>query len=81
MDPREKMRWLVLLLVDEFNAKQLDVARVFKVSPATISLWLKEMRLRHRIGELEDEVRELRVLASSYISSGAISQSRGYELP
>lgn len=81
MDQRDRMKWLVLILVDEFNAKQVDVARVFSLSPATISLWLKEMRLRHTIRELTKEVEELRSIASAYVSSGQIGTARSYDIP
>lgn len=81
MDPRERMMWLVLILVDEFRAKQTDVARVFQVSPATISLWLKEMRLRQRIQTLERELGELRLIARGYVDAGQIGVARSYEIP
>lgn len=81
MDQRERMKFLVFILVHEFAAKQIDVARVFSLSPATISLWMKEMRLRHQVHMLTQEVNELRQIASAYVQSGQIGTSRTYEFP
>lgn len=80
MDPKDKVKFLVFLLVTEYRAKQVDVSRVFNVSPATISLWMKEMKLRFQIHNLEVEVSELRQIASAYMASGQIGTSRDYNL-
>lgn len=71
---REKAKMLAYILVEEFNAKQADVAQVLKVSPPTISLWLKEMRLRKQNFELQKEVGELRKVAKEMLSSGKIER-------
>lgn len=49
MDPREKAKMLAYVLWNEFNAKQVNIAKVLNVSGPTISLWLKEMRYRAEI--------------------------------
>jgi predicted transcriptional regulator len=81
MDNRERMKWLVLILVDEYNAKQVDVAKLFTLSSATISLWLKQMRLQYKIIGITREVKELRKIASDYIRSGQIETKRKYDFP
>lgn len=40
---------LAYVLWSEFNAKQVNIAKVLNVSEPTISLWLKEMRLRAKV--------------------------------
>ncbi len=72
MDPREKAKMLAFVLWNEFNAKQVNIARVLNVSEATISLWLKEMRFREQIHNLTQELQEVRQIAMGLQSQGLI---------
>lgn len=81
MDEKERMKMLVFILVDEYNAKQVDVAKVFGLSAPTISLWMKEMRLRYTIHQMSVELDELRNIAKGFVSSGQIGTTRTYAIP
>jgi len=80
MDPREKAKMLAFVLWDEFNAKQVNIAKVLNVSEPTISLWLKEMRLRHTIHNLSKELQEVRAIAQGLLSQGAIEQRQSFDV-
>ena len=80
MDPREKAKLLAFVLWNEFNAKQVNIARVLNVSEATISLWLKEMRYREQIHHLTQELNEVRQLALGLQSQGLIEQRQSFDV-
>jgi len=80
MDPREKAKMLAFVLWNEFNAKQVNIAKVLSVSEATISLWLKEMRLREQIHNLTQELNEVRAIAMGLQSQGLIEQRKSFEI-
>lgn len=79
-DARERAKMLAYILVEEYNAKQAKVADVLSVSPPTISLWLKEMRLKKENFDLRQEVSELRTIAQGMISSGQVEQSNTFQI-
>lgn len=70
---RNKAKALAYVLWNEFGAKQNDIASVLNVSEPTISLWLKEMRLRAEIHQLGSELREAREYAQVLLASGKFS--------
>lgn len=74
MDPREKAKMLAFVLWNEFNAKQVNIAKVLGVSEPTISLWLKEMRFRQEIHNLTQELQEVRLIAQGLQARGEIEQ-------
>ncbi len=80
MDPREKAKMLAFVLWNEFNAKQVNIARVLNVSEATISLWLKEMRFREQIHNLTQELQEVRQIAMGLKSQGLIEYRQSFEI-
>ena len=80
MDPREKAKMLAFVLWNEFNAKQVNIARVLNVSEATISLWLKEMRFREQIHNLIQELQEVRQIAMGLKSQGLIEYRQSFEI-
>lgn len=80
MDPKEKAKMLAFLLWSEFNAKQVNIAKVLNVSEATISLWLKEMRFRKQIHQLTQELNEVRQIAISLQSQGLIEKRQSFEV-
>ena len=80
MDPREKAKMLAFVLWNEFNAKQVNIARVLTVSEATISLWLKEMRFREQIHNLTQELQEVRQIAMGLKSQGLIEYRQSFEI-
>lgn len=80
MDPREKAKMLAFVLWNEFNAKQVNIAKVLNVSEPTISLWLKEMRLRKEIHNLTQELQEVRLIAQGLQAQGAIEQRQTFEV-
>ena len=80
MDPKEKAKMLAFVLWNEFNAKQVNIARVLSVSDATISLWLKEMRLRQQIHQLTQELDEVRQIALGLQNQGLIEQRQSFEI-
>ncbi len=69
-DTRNKAKALAYVLWNEFGAKQIDISRVLNVSEPTISLWLKEMKLRAEIHQLGSELQEARVYAQALLASG-----------
>lgn len=69
---REKAKFLAYVLATEFNAKQTNIAKVLNVSEPTISLWLKEMRLRAEIHSLQQELAEARAIASGLQAQGLL---------
>lgn len=71
-DSRNKAKALAYVLWNEFNAKQTDIARVLNVSEPTISLWLKEMKLRAEIHHLSHELNEARQYAQALLANGSI---------
>ena len=71
---------LAFVLWNEFNAKQVNIARVLSVSDATISLWLKEMRLRQQILQLNQELAEVRQIALGLQNQGLIEQRQSFEI-
>ena len=80
MDPREKAKMLAFVLWNEFNAKQVNIAKVLNVSEATISLWLKEMRFREQIHNLTQELQEVRQIARGLQSQGLIEHRQSFEI-
>lgn len=80
MDSREKAKMLAFVLWNEFNAKQVNIAKVLNVSEPTISLWLKEMRLRQEIHNLTQELQEVRLIAQGLQDRGAIEQRKTFEV-
>ena len=80
MDPKEKAKMLAFVLWNEFNAKQVNIAKVLSVSEATISLWLKEMRFRQQIHQLTQELNEVRQIAQDLQSQGLIEQRQTFEV-
>lgn len=80
MDPKEKAKMLAFVLWNEFNAKQVNIARVLNVSEATISLWLKEMRFRQQIHQLTQELNEVRQIALGLQHQGLIEQRRSFDI-
>ena len=79
MDPKEKAKMLAFVLWNEFNAKQVNIAKVLSVSEATISLWLKEMRWQ-QIHQLTQELNEVRQIAQGLQSQGLIEQRQTFEV-
>lgn len=77
---REKMKILVFILWDEFKAKQANIAKVLNVSEGTISLWLKEMRLRHQVLLLEKEVVQLREIANQLNQRGVLEYRPTFDI-
>lgn len=71
---------LAFVLWNEFNAKQVNIARVLSVSDATISLWLKEMRLRQQIHQPNQELAEVRQIALGLQNQGLIEQRQSFEI-
>ena len=71
---------LAFVLWNEFNAKQVNIARVLNVSEATISLWLKEMRFREQIHNLTQELQEVRQIAMGLKSQGLIEYRQSFEI-
>lgn len=69
-DTRNKAKALAYVLWNEFGAQQNNIARVLNVSEPTISLWLKEMRLRAEIHQLGSELQEARAYAQALLDSG-----------
>ncbi len=80
MEPREKAKMLAFVLWSEFNAKQVNIAKVLNVSEPTISLWLKEMRLRQEIHSLTQELHEVRLIAQGLQAQGVIEQRQTFEV-
>lgn len=80
MEPREKAKMLAFVLWNEFNAKQVNIAKVLNVSEGTISLWLKEMRLRQEIFLLSEELAEVRLIAQSLQQQGALEHRQTFDV-
>ena len=80
MDPREKAKLLAFVLWNEFNAKQVNIAKVLSVSEGTISLWLKEMRFRAEIHSLSVELEEVRAIAQGLMQQGAIEYRQSFDV-
>jgi hypothetical protein len=78
MDPREKAKMLAFVLWEEFNAKQVNIAKVLNVSEGTISLWLKEMRLRKEIFSLSQELAEVRLIAQGLQQQGVLEHRQTF---
>lgn len=70
--PRERCQIAAFSLVDQFGAKQKDVAKALGVKQSTVSAWVKEVRYRKRINGLERELDN----AQSYINE--LSNELGY---
>ena len=84
---REKAKMLAFILWHEFNAKQVNIAKVLNVSEGTISLWLKEMRLRFQNAALQQEnaalqqeLAEVRLIAQGLNQQGLIEQRSAFEV-
>jgi len=60
---REKTMVAAYALVRKYGAKQVDMAKIFGCSQATIANWVKEISYREQIQGLERELQD----ASSYI--------------
>jgi predicted transcriptional regulator len=75
---REKAKFLAYVLWNEFNAKQTNIAKVLNVSEGTVSLWLKEMRLRAEIHSLQQELNEVRAIASDLQAKGLIEHRQDF---
>lgn len=75
---REKAKLLAYVLWSEFNAKQTNIAKVLNVSEGTVSLWLKEMRLRAEIHSLQQELNEVRAIASGLQAQGLIEHRQDF---
>ena len=80
MEQREKMKILVFILWNEFKAKQANIAKVLNVSEGTVSLWLKEMRLRHKVLLLEPEVSQLREIANRLNQRGVLEYPPTFDI-
>lgn len=80
MDTRQKAKMLAFVLWNEFNAKQVNIAKVLNVSEPTISLWLKEMRLMEKIHSLTQELQEVRLIAQGLQAQGAIEQRQTFDV-
>jgi len=80
MDTRQKAKMLAFVLWSEFNAKQVNIAKVLSVSEPTISLWLKEMRLQEKIHSLTQELAEVRLIAQGLQAQGIIEQRHTFEV-
>ncbi|MCA7967343.1 hypothetical protein LGM54_30635 [Burkholderia cenocepacia] len=80
MDPREKAKMLAYVLWNEFNAKQVNIAKVLNVSEPTISLWLKEMRFRAEIHGLKQELQEVRAIAQGLQAQGLIEHRQAFDV-
>lgn len=80
MEPRQKAKMLAFVLWNEFNAKQVNIAKVLNVSEPTISLWLKEMRLMEKIHSLTQELQEVRLIAQGLQAQGAIEQRQTFDV-
>lgn len=77
---REKAKFLAYVLWSEFNAKQVNIAKVLGVSAPTISLWLNEMRLRAKIHELTQELNEVRQIAIGLQAQGLIEHRQKFDV-
>jgi len=80
MDTRQKAKMLAFVLWNEFNAKQVNIAKVLNVSEPTISLWLKEMRLMEKIHSLTQELQEVRLIAQGLQAQGVIEQRQTFDV-
>ena len=80
MDPREKAKMLAFVLWNEFNAKQANIAKLLNVSEGTISLWLKEMRLRQEIFSLSQELAEVRLIAQGLQQQGVLEHRQTFDV-
>ncbi|SFA54707.1 hypothetical protein [Metapseudomonas otitidis] len=80
MDLREKAKMLAYVLWNEFNAKQVNIAKVLNVSEPTISLWLKEMRFRAEIHSLKQELAEVRLIAQGLQAQGLIEHRQTFDV-
>lgn len=80
MEQKEKAKMLAFVLWEEFNAKQVNIARVLNVSEATISLWLKEMRFRQQIHQITQELNEVRQIARALQHQGMIEQRQSFNV-
>lgn len=69
---------LAYVLWNEFNAKQTNIAKVLNVSEGTISLWLKEMRLRAEIHTLQNELNEVRAIANGLRDRGLLEHRQTF---
>jgi predicted transcriptional regulator len=77
---REKAQMLAYVLWDEFNAKQKNIALVLNVSEGTISLWLKEMRLKAENYALRQELNEVRQIAQQLQAAGRLEARLTYDI-
>ena len=77
---REKAKFLAYVLWSEFNAKQVNIAKVLGVSAPTISLWLNEMRLRAKIHELTQELNEVRQIAIDLQAQGLLEHRQSFDV-
>lgn len=75
---REKAELLPYVLWNEFYAKQTNIAKVLNVSEGTISLWLKEMRLRAEIHNLQQDLEEVRAIASGLQAQGLLEHRQTF---
>jgi len=75
---RDKAKLLAYVLWNEFNAKQTNIAKVLNVSEGTISLWLKEMRLRAEVNSLQQELKEVRDIANGLKAQGLIEHRQTF---
>lgn len=80
MTNREKAQMLAYVLWDEFNAKQKNIALVLNVSEGTISLWLKEMRLKAENYALRQELNEVRQIAQQLQAAGRLEARLTYDI-
>ncbi|KSQ42879.2 hypothetical protein APB30_04585 [Pseudomonas aeruginosa] len=71
---------LAYVLWNEFNAKQVNIAKVLNVSGPTISLWLKEMRYRAEIHSLTQELQEVRMIAQGLQAQGLIEHRQTFDV-
>ncbi|KVN10616.1 hypothetical protein WT09_24250 [Burkholderia stagnalis] len=71
---------LAYVLWNEFNAKQVNIAKVLNVSEPTISLWLKEMRFRAEIHSLKQELQEVRAIAQGLQAQGLIEHRQAFDV-
>lgn len=77
---RDQAKMLAFVLWNEFNAKQVSIARVLGVSEPTVSLWLKEMRFRNQVEKITDGLDEARTIAKKLQLNGLIEYRQKFDL-
>lgn len=60
--PRERAMVVAYSLVNDFGARQADVAKVLGCSQATVANWNKEIGYRKQVAGLERELADAKVM-------------------